>query len=81
MKQSPKEKARELVQSHMTIIDDPLSYEGERMEYSRLLEKSKRAALVTTEEIIRYIDSEFQGFLDTDTISWWNAVKKEIEVK
>lgn len=64
----PKEKARELVNRFFKAEHQPFGYKDAVM-----------CALIVVDEILLYIDSEFQGFLDTDKISWWNQVKQEIQ--
>jgi hypothetical protein len=70
---TPKEKAQELVDK----FQHPLS---ENSDTDCLhIEVAKEFALIAVDEILEMVDKSMQGFLDSDIISYWKQVKKEIE--
>jgi hypothetical protein len=70
------EKASEIVESHMTFIDDPVTYQGDRMEYSRLLEKSKACARYTAKEVL----CKLKGWkAQKHAVDFWEQVLIEID--
>jgi hypothetical protein len=71
-----KEKARELVETHMTIIDEPIGSETERMEYSKLLEKAKASARITAKEVlIKLVNWK----VPKHTVEFWEQILVEID--
>ena len=66
MKMTPKEHAALLIVDYMSILVKK--------------EPSKLCALKHCKYMIKFIDSEMQGFLDTDLINFYNDVIKEIEI-
>jgi hypothetical protein len=73
-----KEKARELVERHMTVIDEPIwiGLELERMPYSKLLEKAKASARITAKEVlIKLVNWK----VPKHTVEFWEQVLVEID--
>jgi hypothetical protein len=66
---TPKEKAEELV--YDKYFYHPKLYLSKGA--------AKICALIAVDEILEMVDKSMQGFLDSDIISYWKQVKKEIE--
>lgn len=72
-----KDKAKELICKFNN------SYNKESKSYIlyQNVEESKRCALITVDELIKYTQycSEFGGQINCETIEYWKIVKNEIE--
>ena len=69
-------KAQQLVDSfkeHAVFWD---CYNDEPLEENH----AKQCALIAVEEIIKAINENMQGFLDSDIIFYWENVKEEIKL-
>ena len=62
---NPKQKAAYLIVKYMSKVVSK--------------QVAKECALVAVDEILKMIDENMQGWLDTDIIAYWEEVKYEIE--
>ena len=62
---TPKEKAENLIYQYTFSC--------------RECDVAKISATICVDEIIKAIDKEMQGFMDSDIIAYWKTVKNEID--
>jgi hypothetical protein len=81
---TPKEKAIELKHKmYAKILDYNLDYtDSNNIEELNIFDdKAKQCALLAVDEILNFIYTNIQVFIDADTsfITYWKEVKQEIE--
>ena len=78
---TPKEKAEELVGKHAFIfyMGDIQPTRLQKFETHIYVKYAKQCARISVDEILNMISDSMNGFLDSDIVSYWQNVKKEIK--